>query len=407
MKTLCFINCTDTGSTGKIINDIAAVAKAHGFRSFLCTPNVTQPDKPYLQKLAVSCRLQRAVVHRLSKLNGNRYGMGRAAAHSIIRLIRKEKVDLVHMHCANGSFLDIYYLLDWLKHNNIPTVVTNHAEFFYTGNCDHAYDCDHWKTGCGKCPQRFSVIDSTAIWWKKMKRTFSDYPCLVVTSVSPWVHARSAVSPIMEGVEQTVICNGVNTDVFHPYAQENVWEQLGVQHEGKRIILYVTAHFYGNRPEKGSMYLLQLAERFACEDVIFAVAGSYRPDVQVPSNIVLLGRIADQQQLAQLYSAADLTLITSQRETFSMPVAESLCCGTPVVGFRAGGPESIAPEEFAEFTPFGDVDALENAIRGKWLHFKNAENASVIEELAKKHFSSENMAAAYISIYKHMTGEAK
>ena len=311
------------------------------------------------------------------------------------------------MHCANVSFLDIYYLLDWLKHNNIPTVVTNHAEFFYTGNCDHAYDCDRWRTGCGKCPQRFSVIDSTATWWKKMKRTFSDYPGLVVTSVSPWVQARSVASPIMEGVEQTVVCNGVNTDVFHPYAQENVWEQLGVQHEGKRIILYVTAHFYGNRPEKGSMYLLQLAKRFEGENVIFAVVGSYSPDVQVPSNIVLLGRINDQQKLAQLYSAADLALITSQRETFSMPVAESLCCGTPVVGFRAGGPESIAPEDYSEFTAFGDVDALEAAIRSKCLHFKNAENTADIEKLARKHFSSKNMAAAYISIYDHMTGEAK
>ena len=47
---------------------------------------------------------------------------------------------------------------------------------------------------------------------------------------------------------------------------------------------------------------------------------------------LLIGNFAQ-----QLYSAVDLTLITSQRETFSMPVAESLCCGTPVVGFDTGG----------------------------------------------------------------------
>ncbi len=32
-----------------------------------------------------------------------------------------------------------------------------------------------------------------------------------------------------------------------------------------------------------------------------------------------------------------------------MVTAESLCCGTPVVGFTAGGPESIAIDAFSNF----------------------------------------------------------
>jgi glycosyltransferase involved in cell wall biosynthesis len=37
-----------------------------------------------------------------------------------------------------------------------------------------------------------------------------------------------------------------------------------------------------------------------------------------------------------------------------MIVAESLCCGTPVVGFKAGGPESIAIDDYCVFVQFLD-----------------------------------------------------
>ena len=48
-----------------------------------------------------------------------------------------------------------------------------------------------------------------------------------------------------------------------------------------------------------------------------------------------------------------------------MPCAESLCCGTPVVGFEAGGPESVALSEASTFVPYGDMDALEAAVRAR------------------------------------------
>ena len=53
-------------------------------------------------------------------------------------------------------------------------------------------------------------------------------------------------------------------------------------------------------------------------------------------------QVEDQSELAAFYSLADVTLLTSEKETFSMVCAESLCCGTPVVGFQAGAPEGIS-----------------------------------------------------------------
>ncbi|MDO4354120.1 MAG: glycosyltransferase family 4 protein, partial [Clostridia bacterium] len=58
-------------------------------------------------------------------------------------------------------------------------------------------------------------------------------------------------------------------------------------------------------------------------------------------------------------------------------------CGTPIVGFEAGGPESISLPEYSSFVPYGDVDALEK----------------VAQHLMAQGFAPETVAAAASSVY--------
>ena len=127
---------------------------------------------------------------------------------------------------------------------------------------------------------------------------------------------------------------------------------------------------------------------------------------EVPSNVRLLGNISDQRELAKLYSLADVSIVLGKRETFSMPVAESLCSGTPVVGFFAGGPESIALDDFSEFCSFGDVNQLEFMLREKWLGFKT-ENELRIKNQARKKYSSEIMANSYFLLFEKILEKTK
>jgi len=62
--------------------------------------------------------------------------------------------------------------------------------------------------------------------------------------------------------------------------------------------------------------------------------------------------------LARYYSMADVTVLTSKKETYSMVTVESLCCGTPVIGFKAGGPEQIAILEYCRFCEHGDIQTV-------------------------------------------------
>ena len=50
-----------------------------------------------------------------------------------------------------------------------------------------------------------------------------------------------------------------------------------------------------------------------------------------------LGFLTSREELALLYSAADVTVVASLEEVFPNTVAESLACGTPVVGFTIAG----------------------------------------------------------------------
>lgn len=120
----------------------------------------------------------------------------------------------------------------------------------------------------------------------------------------------------------------------------------------------------------------------------------------LPNNLIIKTNVSS-KQLATLYSEADITLISSKRETFSMPVAESLCCGTPVVGFRAGGPESIAIKEYTEFVEYGNIDALEKAVE-EMLKRGSEYNRKRIADVASAVYSEKRMTDEYLAAYKEL-----
>ena len=145
-----------------------------------------------------------------------------------------------------------------------------------------------------------------------------------------------------------------------------------------------------------------MAKRFLKEnsDVVFLVAGKHEKLYDMPSNIIFLDNVTDQNKLAEYYSFADVTLLTSKKETFSMIVAESLCSGTPVVGFEAGAPERITINEFSSFVPYGDEDALFEEIKF-WLNKDNIEKTT-ISDVAKSKYSKEIMIEHYKKIYNEL-----
>lgn len=399
------INCVyKKGSTGKIVYDMHSELLKDGIESIVCYGRGERVEESGVYK--VSGEVYSKVNHLRTNLTGVKYGGCSISTRYLTSIIKKERPDVVHLHCINGYFVNIYHLLTWLKERRIKTVLTLHAEFMYTGGCGNSMDCNQWNShlGCGysKCPRLKVdigswVFDKTKTMWQLMSEAFEGFnENLIIVSVSPWLSQRAKSSTILSDKEHHVVFNGIDKDIFHIYSENaniQTRKELGLGDEW--IVFHATAFFTDDQLHiKGGYYLIELAK--CMPEITFVVAGEYKQGIKVPDNIKLLGKVKNQEYLARLYSMSDLTVLTSLKETFSMVVAESLCCGTRVVGFYAGAPEVIALEKYSKFVQCGNVSKLAASI-SEMLH-KRFDVNHLAEE--SKIYTKEAMAERYIEIYR-------
>lgn len=403
------VNCVyKEGSTGKIVADLVKYLRAKGHRVSVAfgggntKPNIKRGEYKFTSSFE-------SHIHVLfTKLGLSLYYGGMyLSTIRLLRYIKSEKPNLVHLHCINGSTVNIYRVLRYLGKKGIPTVVTHHAEFYYTGSCGHSFDCRKWiDSKCRGCEYVYQAsysktISRTHKAWLKMRNGFANFEAnkLIFTAVSPWVKFRSQQSLIVNQYNCVVIKNGVDTGVFHLHSNRN-WVKEQVPNLKEKVVFHSTASFQPSDTthNKGGFYVVEMAKRMP--DVTFIIACIVNEDSdQLPSNIYLWGRAKTQEELAMLYSSSDVTLIASRRETFSMICAESLCCGTPVVGFRAGGPETIAIQEYSQFVEYGNMSELKSALR-KMLD--EVWDKGIISAEGKKAFDKDSTLEQYLHVYEQI-----
>lgn len=152
------------------------------------------------------------------------------------------------------------------------------------------------------------------------------------------------------------------------------------------------------QPRKGGSWTLQLAKRM--EKVAqFLIVGADASEVRQERNIHIYPKINDAKEVAKLYTLADVFLLCSERETFSMTCAEALCCGTPVAGFRCGAPETVFEEPYARFVEYGNLDELEKAVRRQLFYLWDREEVS---RTNMKKYSRKVMYEKYRGVYEAM-----
>jgi glycosyltransferase involved in cell wall biosynthesis len=126
---------------------------------------------------------------------------------------------------------------------------------------------------------------------------------------------------------------------------------------------------------KGLKFLLEAVAKLRTErdDVHLVVIGKRKPGGASDAAIKRLGLEdhvefvtgVEERRIIELYSEAEMAVVPSLYEGFSLPAIEAMACGTPLVGTTGGAvPEVIGKDgDTAMVVPPGDSEALAAKIR--------------------------------------------
>lgn len=364
MKVLLVDVNYKNSSTGKIVYDIYNQMSQNGIEVAVCYgrgPSITGKN---IYKFGIDLETYfHALMTRITGLTGF---FSFISTYRLICFIKKFKPDIVHLHDLHAYFVNYGMVIKYLKKHNIRTIWTLHSEIMYTGNCGHACECNKWQTICDKCPRleeypKSLFFDFTKIMYLHKKKLFKNFDNLIIVTPSEWLASRVKKSFLKDKLIK-VIYNGIDTkNTFYPRKLNCLKERHNLTDE--KIVLAVAPDIMSRH--KGGHYVLELAKKFREENIKFVIVGMKNKDLnkKYQDNIIPIGFVKDQNLLADYYSLATVFIICSSNETFSLTCAEALACGTRVIGFKSGAPESIYPSSCSSFIEYGDIRALEKKVR--------------------------------------------
>lgn len=163
-------------------------------------------------------------------------------------------------------------------------------------------------------------------------------------------HEKAAIIRLYEvpGDNIRIIPCGVDLSLFKPLDSDEVRKRLGLN--GEKIVLYVGRI----EPIKGLELLVQSAALIegAGKLKVMVVGGDTGQNgdtahlkelaerLGIGHKLEFVG-VVDQRLLPLYYNVADVCVVPSHYESFSLAALEALACGTPVVASRVGGLPSV------------------------------------------------------------------
>lgn len=330
MKVLQINAVYDIASTGRSTAELHVYLKSHGHQSWVAATNVPNSEDFF----HLGGNLENKVHSLLSHLTGRQGCFSSGSTKKLIDFIDDKKPDVVHLRVLHSNCINIKELLEFLGENNYPVVITLHDCWYFTGHCCYftGAQCERWKCGCGNCPElhtwnRSWFFDRTRENLEMKRRLFSGIRNLGVVGVSDWVTDFVKDSILKDARVIKRIYNWIDLETFHPKKRKEVREELGL---GESFTIICIAQNWSLL--KGLDDVITLAKHMP-ECKILMVGNCPQEFLPLPENVISVGNTKNAAQLADYYSAADVFFNPSLQETFGKVTAESLACGTPVVGY--------------------------------------------------------------------------
>ncbi|ETP67653.1 hypothetical protein G159_16265 [Planococcus glaciei CHR43] len=335
MKVLQINSVCGVGSTGRIATDIHSLLEEQGHESWIA----------YGRGEAKNCKNTIKIGSDFSNYKHvaktrllDKHGLGSKKATEIfIEKVKKLNPDIIHLHNIHGYYINIEVLFKYLKQANKKVVWTLHDCWAFTGHCSH-FDyvgCERWHNGCFDCPQKKEypssfLLDNSKENYSMKKHIFNGVENLTIITPSMWL-AKLVKKSFLKEYSVKVINNGIDLKSFKP---TNSMFKSQYQIENKHTILGI-ANVWGEK--KGLNHILNLSNIITKDEVIVLVGVTESQKASLPNNIKGITKTDNLEELAEIYSAADVFINPTLEDSFPTTNLESIACGTPVITYPTGG----------------------------------------------------------------------
>lgn len=401
MKKLLQINSVvNSGSTGRIAEEIAHTAIASGWESYIAFGRNERYSESNLIRIGNDLGIK---MHGLQTRLFDRHGLGSVKSTKLfIQQVDKIKPDIIHLHNIHGYYINIEILFNYLSKVDVPVVWTLHDCWSITGHCTHfSYvGCEKWRTKCYSCPQKNEYpaslfIDRSEKNYILKNELFNSLSNLTLVPVSQWL-SDILKNSFLQKYPSSVINNGINTSVFKPSGNNKFRERYGLQN---KFILLGVASIWSQR--KGLEDFIELSKTLGADYQIILVGLTRKQKDQLPVEILGIERTESVEELAELYASSDVYINTTYEDTFPTTNLESLACGTPVITYNTGGsPESI-DESTGIVVEQGNISKLVEAIRVIKDNGKQYYSDACVNRVNRL-FKKEDRYKEYIDLYESL-----
>lgn len=406
MKTLLQINVVaNSGSTGKIAEDIGRLVMSKGWRSVIAYGRWANPSQNELIRIGSDFGNKEHAIE--SRLFDNHGLASRSTTKNFIRQVDAINPDVIHLHNIHGYYINYPQLFQYLTEHNIPVVWTLHDCWPFTGHCVYfdVVNCGRWKTECHPpCPAKRDypasiLADGARRNWNLKRQSFTSVRNMTMVPVSEWL-SDLLENSFLGNYPVEVIHNGINIDVFHPVERsEDLLERYAIQH--KHIILGVSNMW---EERKGLKDFIKLRGLLSDDWIIVLVGVNEKQRSNLPDGIVGISRTENQQELVGLYSSADIFLNLTYEDNYPTTNLEAMACGTPVITYETGGsPEAVTPET-GWVVEQGNITEVASIIND--LSSVSVEKVSLRRKICRMHaeqfFDKEKCFEQYLALYERI-----
>lgn len=392
-KILQLNSTSNWGSTGKIAETISQEARMNGWENYIAYGRYSNPSRSNLIKVGNCLNVYFHYIE--NRLLDNEGLASRFATKRLIKQIKQVSPDIIHLHNIHDHWLNYEILFRYLNSTDIPVVWTFHDFWAVTGHCAHfvSVNCDKWQQECGLCPLNKSLIDQSRRNFLLKKKLFLSSNNLHVVAVSEWV-AGLVKKSFLSNIDIRVIPNGINLNVFRPRPKS----EISSIYKGKYIIMAVASQW---KSGKGLDDYIAMSSFLKNDELIVLVGLNENMKRSLPDNIIGIPRTNSQNELAILYSRADVVTSFSSAETFGLTIVEAFACGTPVVAYNNTAQSTLVTDATGYLVPTGDYATAYQVIQIIRQKGKNHYSDACVQLVAE--FYDERLSTEkYINLYNEM-----